>query len=167
MTDSYSCSMNVFFNVDPEEQIELEVGYNDSDGVTAAAYAAGDDFIQVISDVCDQLEENVATAADEKADVDEIDALQTRIKELEAENADLLKQLGCIKIQNPPQEPHMTNAIKEMKDNAYKLTADKVAAHDFNAYLDQVFGDSYSGIMGHLKDVLNDDRYSKFMRRFS
>ena len=151
MADFYSCAMNLAFNSDENDQMELEVTYNDSDGIETGAYAEGTDFVQLVGDICDQLQENIANISDEKADLDEKDALYARIQELEKENHQLKEQIE-----------DNTHNDKDNIESKY----DKVALRDSEKYLNSIFEERYSNLLNNLKKNFDKDSYANILKTF-
>lgn len=154
MAEFYSCAFNVAFNSNEDNNMELEVAFEDSDGIEVGTYSQGDDIVKLIYDVADKLDAAIAEAGDAQADVDEaatqsdvICDLQTRIKELEAENADLKDKINSI-------EEKPFNFKKDFDEKVKSNIEDHVAKHDTDHYLDDYFEKTYNDIMKRLKSDL-------------
>lgn len=157
MAEFYSCAFNVAFSSDKDDNMELEVAFEDSDGIEVGTYSQGDDIIKLIYDVADKLDAAIAEAGDAQADADEAAAqsdvicdLQTRIKKLEAENADLKDKINSIE-----EKPfNFKNDKKDFDEKVKSDIEDHVAKHDTDHYLDDYFEKTYNDIMKRLKSDL-------------
>lgn len=128
----FSINANTMYSFDEKGNHSLEISYNDSNGTNVGAYAEGDAFDKVLLDVIDQLDEAIAEFDDDKADKEEMEALQAQIADvqaqldaLEARNKELQDRQAKKRVidgikEAAPATHEIDKNIQDMVSNFYK-----------------------------------------------
>ena len=166
MENSYNCSIEVNFNMSADQEMKLEIVYNDSEGIKIVGYGSGDSLYDITDDVFNQLLEGIVkgyktqdeetqdeeTQDEETQDEEtqderkEIEKLQARIHELYEENARLLEKLERTSIK--AEKPNVKSNI--IDDDVESLFEGSINA---KKYLDTFLKDAYVQVVERMEDT--------------